>query len=169
MATLFDDNKMTSSVKQATCGTLLAVVLLSSGLVLQAKPQVSRKPAATDSSLEKMRSVAESQHEIFMLLLRKQEYAKAVDEAGRIFEMKWPADQEPLLLKELMALSDQLVHAKQPASGLQLLERNIKHFRSVESRVSILKEMGYLHKNLGHDDQALDCFRQAKELEEPRR
>jgi len=106
-----------------------------------------------------------------MLLLRKQEYAKAVDEAGRIFEMKWPADQEPLLLKELMSLSDQLVHAKQPASGLQLLERNMKYFRSVESRVSIFKEMGYIHKNLGHADKALDCFRQAKELEagsEPR-
>jgi hypothetical protein len=156
---------MTSSAKQATRGTLLAVVLLSSGLVLQARPQASRKPAATDSSLEKMRSVAESQHEIFMLLLRKQEFAKAVDEAGKIFEMKWPADQEPILLKELMSLSDQLVHAKQPAIGLQLLQRNMKHFRSVESRVSILKEMGYLHKNLGHDDQALECFREAKELE----
>ncbi len=165
-ATLFDDDtKMTSSPKQVTCGTLLAVALLSPGLVLQAMPRVSQKPAATDSSLEKMRSVAESQHEIFMLLLKKQEYAKAVDEAGRIFEMKWPGDQEPLLLKELMSLSDQLVHAKQPAGGLQLLERNLKYFRGVESRVAILKEMGYLHKNLGHDDQALSCFRQAKELE----
>jgi len=162
---------MTSSAKQAVRGTLLAVVLLSSGLVLQAQSQAPRKPAASDAGLEKLRSVAESQHEIFMLLLRKQEYAKAVDEAGRIFEMKWPSDQEPLLLKELMSLSDQLVHAKQASSSLQLLERNIKYFRGVESRVSIFKEMGYIHKNLGHDDKALDCFRRAKELEagnEPR-
>jgi hypothetical protein len=85
--------------------------------------------------------------------------------------MKWPADQEPLLRKELMSLSDQLVHEGQPASGLLLLERNLKFFRSGENRVSILKEMGYLHKSLGHDDQALDCFRQARQLEagnEPR-
>jgi len=144
---------------------LLAVVLLSSGLVLRADPQVSGKSAATDSSLEKMMSIAESQHEIFMLLLRKKEYARAVDEAGRIFDMKWPADRETLLLKELMSLSDQLVHAGQVPSSLQLLERNLRFFRGVASRVSILKEMGYLHKNLGHDDRALDCFRQAKELE----
>ncbi len=112
-----------------------------------------------------MRSIAESQHEIFVLLVRKKEYAKAVDEAGRIFEMKWPADHEPLLLKELMSLSDQLVHAEQVSSGLLLLDRNMKYFRSVQSRISILKEMGYLHKSMGHDDQALDCFRQAKQLE----
>lgn len=156
---------MTSSTKQVTCGTLLTAVLLFPGLVPQALPRASQKPAATDSSLEKMRSVAESQHEIFMLLLKKQEYGKAVDEAGRIFEMKWPVDQEPVLLKELLSLSGQLVRAGQVPSGLSLLERNLKFFRIVESRVSILKETGYLHKKLGHDDQALDCFRQAKELE----
>jgi tetratricopeptide (TPR) repeat protein len=163
---------MSSPVKHATCGTLLAVVLLSSGLALPGRAQASRKSGAADASLEKMKSIAESQHEIFMLLLRKKEYARAVDEAGKIFDMKWPADQEPLLLKELMSLSDQLVHEKQLPSGLALLERNVKSFRSVESRVSILKEMGYLHKSLGQDDRALDCFRQAKDLEagnEPRR
>jgi tetratricopeptide (TPR) repeat protein len=162
---------MISPVKQATCGTVLAVILLSSGLALPGTPQASRKSAAADSSLEKMRSIAESQHEIFMLLLRKKEFSKAVDEAGKIFDMKWPADQEPLLRKELMSLSDQLVREGQPASGLLLLERNLKFFRSGENRVSILKEMGYLHKSLGHDDQALDCFRQARQLEagnEPR-
>jgi hypothetical protein len=157
---------MNSPVKQATCETLLAVVLLSSGLFLPGEAQVSGKSAPADSSLEKMRSIAESQHEIFMLLLRKKEYAKAVDEAGRIFDMKWPADREPLLLKELMSLSNQLVQESQVPSGLLLLERNLKFFRTVESRVTILKEMGYLHKKLGHSDQALDCFRQAKQLED---
>jgi tetratricopeptide (TPR) repeat protein len=156
---------MTTPSKQAACGTMMAVIFLLAGLAVALPLQESRNSGTQDSSLEKMRSIAESQHEIFLLLLRKKQYSRAVDEAGRIFELKWPPDQEPLLTKELISLSGRLVHAEQTPSGLLLLERNLKYFHSVESRVSILKEMGYLHKTLGHDDQALDCFRQAKELE----
>lgn len=156
---------MTNQARQATCGTALAIVLLFPTLLPAGVPQASQRPAVADSSIEKMRSIAEAQHEIFLLLVRKKEYSKAVDEAGRIFEMKWPPDREPLLQKELMSLSDQLAHEGQPQSGLLLLERNLKFFRNAESRVPILKEMGYLHKKLGHDDQALECFRQARQLE----
>jgi hypothetical protein len=111
--------------------------------------------------------MAEAQHEIVMLLIRKREYSQAAVEAGKIFAMNWPVDQEPVLLKELLFLSDQFVHNGQPKIGLQLLEDNSKPFRTTPSRISIWKEKGYLYKLLKDDDRALDCFRQARRLESP--
>ncbi len=149
---------------QGRSGLAVAALLLFSGLEMSSAPAVQKADDA-DPGLKRLRSQAESQHEIVVILIRKKEYAKALDEAGKIFEMNWPADQEPLLLKELQNLSDRFLREGQAASGLQLLERSARAFKSTESRVAILKEKGYLHKNLKEDDKALECFREAQRLE----
>ncbi len=117
------------------------------------------------ASLGKMKSMAEAQHEIVILLIKKQEYAKAAAEANKIFEMKWPSDQEPLLLKELLNLADAFRQQGQAALGLQLVERNSNYFKRVTSQASICKEMGYLHKSLNQDDKAIEYFKKARDLE----
>jgi hypothetical protein len=121
----------------------------------------------SDAALHKMRSSAEAQHEIVMLLLQKKEFDKAVVEAGKIFAMPWPVDQEPVLLKELLFLSDKFAHNGQTRAALQLLDGNTKAFRTTQSRVSIWKEKGYLYKVMKDNDKALDCFREARRLESP--
>jgi tetratricopeptide (TPR) repeat protein len=118
-----------------------------------------------DSALEKMKSMAEMQQEIVLLLIKKKDYEKAVVEANKIFEMKWPETQEPLLLKSLRYLSSQFLNQGQASLGLQLIEGNSKFFKKTESQISVLKEKGYLYKSLGQDDKAIDCFRQAQNLE----
>ncbi len=146
-------------------GLVVAALLLFSGLEVSLAPAAVQKADEADPGLKKIRSQAESQHEIVVILIRKKEYAKALDESSKIFDMKWPADQEPLLLKELQNLSGRFLREGQAASGLQLLERSAKVFKTTESRVAILKEKGYLHKNLKEDDKALECFREAQRLE----
>jgi len=146
-------------------GLVITAIIVLAGASQPALLAAAQQSETPPPGLEKTRSLAESQHEIVSLLIRKKDYAKALDEAGKIFDMKWPADQEPLLLKSLLSLSGKFLHEGQAGLGLQLLERNRKSFRAVESRVSILKEMGYLNKNLGNDDKALECFREAQRLE----
>jgi tetratricopeptide (TPR) repeat protein len=116
-------------------------------------------------ALKKTKSIAEMQHEIVMVLIKKKEYDEAAKEACKIFEMKWPEDQEPLLLKELLLLTRQFFQQDQPALGVYLIEKNSKCFKRTESRIAILKEKGYLHKKLLQNDKALDCFRKAQALE----
>ncbi len=117
------------------------------------------------NSLEKMKSFAETQHEIVMLLIREKEYDKAATEADKIFTMKWPSDQEPLLLKELLFLSDQLLDQNQASLALQLIDRNLSVFKNTSSHIAILKEKGYLHKSMNQNDKALEYFRKAQSLE----
>jgi hypothetical protein len=121
----------------------------------------------TDSatSVGKLKSMAETQHEIVMLLIKKKEYDHAVVEANKIFDMKWPNDQELLLLEEMLNLTRQLHQEGQSSLGLNLIDRNLKIFKRKSSQCALLKEQGYLYKSLNQDDRALNCFRKARELE----
>ena len=115
--------------------------------------------------LGKVKSIAESQHEIVMLLLEKRDFSNALTEASKIFVMSWPEDQEPTLLKELLYLSDRFMHKEQASLGMQLLETNQRMFKNVSSQAAIWKEKGYLYKRMNQTDKALDCFREAQRLE----
>jgi len=142
-------------------GALLSMIL--SGMI-SVMPAFCCQSDAT-AALGKTKSMAATHHEIVMLLIKKKEYEKALIEANKIFEMKWPEDQEPLLLQELQLLSDQFLRHGQASLGLNLIDKNSKCFKKIQSQVAILKEKGYLYKSLGQNDKALDCFREARDLE----
>ncbi len=142
----------------------LSAILAISASIATANSQTESKPP----DLSKVKSIAESQHEIVILLLEKKEFDNALTEANKIFQMSWPADQEPILLKELLYLSDRFLHKEQTALGLRLLETNQRMFKRKESQAAIWKEKGYLYKRMNQTDKALDCFREAQRLESPR-
>jgi tetratricopeptide (TPR) repeat protein len=144
-----------------TAGALLFILLAG---VISVGP-LSAYQADTSAALGKMKSMAEAQHEIVLLLMKKQEYDKAMVEAYKIFDMRWPGDQEPLLLKELLNLADQFLSQGQAQMGLKLIERNSRYFKKTTSQAAILKEMGYLYKSLKQDDKAIESFRKARDLE----
>jgi tetratricopeptide (TPR) repeat protein len=123
-----------------------------------------RHPAPAQD-LNRIRRVAEAQHEIVMILINKKDFTKAAEEANKIFQMKWPNDQEPVLLKELLGFSDQFRHNGQPAIALQILESNLALFKSAKSQAEIWKDKGYLLEAMGKHDKAIECFKKAIDLE----
>jgi hypothetical protein len=115
--------------------------------------------------LNKAKRKAATHHEIVMLLIKKKDYGEAAKEACKIFSIQWPDNQEPLLLKELIGLSDEFSRNGQAAISLHLLNENARSFRQSESQIQILKEKGFLYKSLKQDDKALECFSKAQALE----
>lgn len=142
--------------EKTTAGALIAVLIISAmaAIPLQAH------------QLEKSKRWAGTQHEIVMLLIQKKEFEKAASEADKIFEKKWPEDQEPLLLRELLIISEQFRQNGQAALSLRLIDKNSKCFKTKASRIAILKEIGYLHRSMNQYDKAIDYFQKARELEE---
>lgn len=125
--------------------------------------------AGTDQAsvaLGRTKRIAETQHEIVMLLIKKKEYEKAVSEAEKIFNMRWPQDQESLLISELRLLSDQFLRQGQAPRSLQLVEMISPHFKTKAGRIAILKEKGYIYKCMGQTDKAYDYFKEAIRLED---
>jgi len=153
-------NQHVSAVRLAG---LIGLLLLGAAAWAKAEGTPQAKPS--DAGLAKNLSMAESQHEIVMILLKKKQFTQAAVEADKIFQMDWPPDQEPRLLQELLGLSGQFLKYEQPALALQLLEKNGPSFKALKSQVALWKERGYLLKSMGQDDKALDCFRKAQELE----
>jgi tetratricopeptide (TPR) repeat protein len=144
---------------------VLASACISQLFIIAPTPAIGYQASSVSPELGKSRSIAESQHEIVMLLMRKKEYAQALTEAKKIFFMKWPAEQEPQLLKELLYITDQFLHENQPAMGVTLLESSAAAFKSNESHARICKEKGYLYKTLNQNDRAIECFREAQRFE----
>jgi tetratricopeptide (TPR) repeat protein len=151
---------MHSSGRLSAGAVLLAFLAGMMSLV-----SVSAFQGQASASLGKMKSMAEAQHEIVIILIKKQEYDQAATEANRIFDMKWPGDQEPLLLKELLNLADAFLQQGQAPLGLKLIERNSKLFKNTSSQAAILKEMGYLYKSMNQTDKSYECFKKARDLE----
>jgi tetratricopeptide (TPR) repeat protein len=148
----------------AAIGPILCLALaIPLVLVPLSRAEQSESPAP---ELGKIRSIAETQHEIVILLIRKKDYNQAASEAQKIFDMNWPSDQEPLLLRELLYLSDQFLHQEQPEIGLQLLNTNKKAFKTSSSQARIWKEKGYLFKKMNQEEKALECFREASRIEQ---
>jgi tetratricopeptide (TPR) repeat protein len=151
-------------MKQAA--TPYRLVRILAALLFMLPASLSPLPAGqSDSSLEKAKGMAASQHEMVMLLIKKKDYNKAAQEACKIFEMNWPDGQEALLLRELIGLSDEFFRHGQAAISLQLIEKNDASFRQTSSQIAILKEKGFLYKSLKKDDKSLECFSKAQELE----
>jgi tetratricopeptide (TPR) repeat protein len=130
--------------------------------------QAFSRQSGASGDLGKIKGTAATQHEIVILLINKKDFERALTEANKIFDLNWPDDQEPLLLKELQNLSDQFRRQGQAITGLQLIERNSRNFKKKSSQIEILKEKGYLYKGLGQNEKALDCFQKARDLENSR-
>lgn len=140
--------------------TVTCWIILMSGVSLAKGTQ---QPEA--GSLERMRNRAAIQHELAALLLQKKEFSKAAEEALKIFEMKWPVEQEPVLLRELLFFTSQFSRQGQASVALQLIGRSERAFKTTSSRLAVCKEKGYLYKITNQMDKALECFREAQRLE----
>jgi len=147
-------------------GRIIVSVMLSVNL-LAATPAFASAAFQADApaSLDKTKSMAEAQHEIVVLLIQKKEFEKAASEANKIFDLKWPDDQEPLLVKELRNLTDQFLRSGQAPLGVRLIERNFGRFKKSASQAALWKEMGYLYKSMNEIDKSIECFKKARDLE----
>ncbi len=154
---------MRSGGRIPLCAAALAAILFSLSVPPAAPADDQRQDAAR--SVDRLKSMAEAQHEIVMIFLKKKDFAGAEREAHKIFEMGWPEDQEGLLLKELLGLSNEFLQAGQAAAGVRLMDKHQNRFKLPKSQVAIWKEKGYAYKSMGEDDKALDCFRKAQQLE----
>ncbi len=140
--------------RRILAGTLLA---FTAGLAVPRLP-------AQESDFNRTRKIAEAQHDIVMMLIRKKEFTRAAEEADKIFDMKWPENQETTLRKCLLNYSDLFRHDEHPEIALRLLDKHIGMFKSNKNRADILMDKAYLLEGMGRHDEALQCFREAKQF-----
>lgn len=118
-------------------------------------------------SWEETRSLAESLHEIVMLLIQKKEFAKVPEAARKIFVLDFPSNKEHLLVEEAKIFTDRLLHHSQFAVAHQVIDAAIQEIRGKGWKAQLYKEKAYLFKKEGKMDEAMKSFEIAVELEKP--
>ena len=114
---------------------------------------------------ERSRSVAEAQHEIVMLLIKGKEFGKVLQASREIFSLKFPYNQEHLFVTEGRILSGALYDHQQYELAQALLDQALAAVNSNSSKALLCKEKAYLFKQEGKDDEAMEYFEKAIELE----
>jgi tetratricopeptide (TPR) repeat protein len=114
---------------------------------------------------ERSRSVAEAQHEIVMLLIKGKAFDKVLQASQEIFSLRFPYNQEHLFVTEGRILSSALFDQQQYELAQALLDQALRAVNSNSSKALLYKEKAYLCKQEGKDDEAMELFEKAIELE----
>ncbi|MFQ5738947.1 MAG: hypothetical protein ACE5JX_08015 [Acidobacteriota bacterium] len=129
----------------------------------------STAAAIGQGNWEKMRSIAESQHEILMLLIKNQQYGRVLAESKKVFSMSFPAKHQHLLVQEAKEISHALLHQKQHQLAHEVLNQGLESVTEPDLQAELYKEKAYLFKKMGEDDHAMSCFKKSVELEQKKR
>ncbi len=134
---------------------ILAALLLGGNLIL-----------AEESEWDQTRRIAESQHEVILLLIRDKAFDKVLDGCKKIFSLSFPRDREHLLVKSVAVFADSLVRQEQLGLARQVLDAALRAVRFKPSKATLYKEKGYISKVEGKDQEALDFFEEAVKLDQ---
>jgi tetratricopeptide (TPR) repeat protein len=115
---------------------------------------------------EKVRSIAEAQHEIVMLLIKNKQYDKVLPASKKIFTLEFPTSREHLLVDHARLAGASLSEQGNRALAHQLLDEALKAVRGNKSKVTLLKEKALLCSKDGDDTRAMKLLEEAVRLEE---
>ncbi len=120
-----------------------------------------------DSNWERVRSTAESQHEIIMILVDKKEYGKVVGESQTLFALPFPIAQEHRLVTSAKMISKALLDVSMIDLAQQVLNKALEAVKGKKSKAEIYREKAYLSRRAGRDDEAMKFFEKSVQLEKP--
>ncbi|HUG44235.1 MAG TPA: hypothetical protein VMN76_08340 [Acidobacteriota bacterium] len=116
-------------------------------------------------SWENIRGIAESQHEIVMLMIQQERFDSVFDAARKIFELQFPPHHEHLLVKEAEMLTDALLMHDQVQIAHQVLDCALLNVSTNHSKAALHREKAYVFKKEGKAEEAMEHFQKSIELE----
>lgn len=134
-------------------GRLSMIFLVSHGFLL------------AQDNWEKIRSIAESQHEIVKLLIKKKEFDKVFEASKKIFLLEFPREHEHLKVEEAKTLTDLLLPHQQFQLVHQILDQAIQVVNSQKLKAQLYKEKAYVCVKEGREEDAMKLFEKSIEME----
>ena len=116
---------------------------------------------------KKTLSIAESEHEIVMLLIKRESYDEVLEECTKLFSIDLPPEEQNRFLVSARTISMELRRKRQPELALQVVEVAIQAVESREVLAGLFKEKAFIYKLMDKEDEAMELFKKAIELEQP--
>jgi len=140
------------------------VLFVITSLVLAATFLGAEPP---DQTLDEKKSIAVSQHELLVLLIDQGHYDKVPPELQKILDLKFTGKHEKYVVDEILILSELLSQKKQHKLALQLADMGLSALREKENQARLYKEKGFIYKQMGLPDKAMEMFEKGRALEVP--
>lgn len=121
--------------------------------------------STTQNNWEDVRVIAETQHEIVLLLIEKEEFDKVPQAAREIFKLHFPEDQEHRIVKEAQILTSALLHHNRMDIAHQIVQDAMRCVKMPQSKAELHKEQAFIYRREGKDDEALKEFEESLKLE----
>jgi tetratricopeptide (TPR) repeat protein len=128
--------------------------------------QASSAPLGDE--VKQMLSIAESQHEIVILLIKQGQYQRVVPEMKKIFELNLPEKYEEAVAQSASLIAGMLVERQQFAVAHEVVNEALKRARLNENKAALFKVEGYVYKSEGNLEKALESLEKAVQLERAR-
>ena len=122
--------------------------------------------AFLQSNWKDIQPLPEAQHEIILLLIEKQEFDKIPAAAQKIFDLKFPENQQSKIVKEAQIVTDALLKHNQIKIAHQVLDSAIKSVTTNKARAALYREKAYVFRKDGKKDEAMKSFEKSMKLEE---
>lgn len=116
---------------------------------------------------KKTLSIAESEHEIVMLLIKRESYDEVLEECAKLFSIDLPPEEQNRFLISARTISMELRRKNQSEMALQVVDVAIQAVESREVLAGLYKEKAFIYKVMGREKEAMDLFKKAIELERP--
>lgn len=120
---------------------------------------------AQEKSLEEKQSIAKSQHEMLLLFIEKGEFGKVLPGFQKILDLHFTGKLEKHVVDQIQILSDLLTKKNQAALALKIVDAGLSALKEKESLVRLYKEKGFLFKQMGETEQAMQMFEKGRLLE----
>ena len=118
-----------------------------------------------DPSWEQIRRVAEAEHEIVALAIRRHDFHQVLPEMRRMYALGFPERYEATLSREIEIVSDSLMHEEQYDLAHQIIDEGLLTLKLNQSKAAILRKKAYILKKQGKEEEALKYFKQSVSLE----
>ena len=118
-----------------------------------------------EKNLKEKKSIAQSQHQLIMLLISRGEFGKIPVEFQKILGLNFTGKYERFIVDEVLVLSDALNKKHQEKVSLSLVNMSLGRVKLKANKIRLYKEKGFIYKLLNMPDKALEMFEKVKALE----
>jgi hypothetical protein len=118
----------------------------------------------SEENKDKLRFAA-SQHEIISILIDEADFDGIIPEFDKILELGFTGDDERLVVKEALIISDRLMRLGQFPVAHEIIDETLEVTHQRDNQFSLLMMKGKIFKEQGQIRRALRAYKQAQRIQ----
>ena len=115
---------------------------------------------------ERHRALAESEYEIILLNIKRQQFNQVLPVARKLFAHPVPEKEEHRVVQSAKNICESLSAHRKYQLAVEVMDVAVDGVKRNRSKAALVREKAYLFKRMGNDEEAMKHFQEALRLED---